>query len=223
MEQTIFADTIFALSSGALPSGIAVVRISGPGVRRALEALCGCVPAERRAGLRKIRAAGGEIIDSGLVLFFAEPNSFTGEDVAEVHVHGGRAVAAAVLGELGALGGLRQAEAGEFTRRAFLNGKMDLTGAEALADLIASETEAQRRFAVANADGRQGVLYQEWRRRILQARAMIEAELDFADEGDVGDAPSTAAWPDMHRLVEEIGAHLASTTAPRSFGTGFGW
>jgi tRNA modification GTPase len=143
-------------------------------------------------------------------LFFPGPNSFTGEDVAEVHVHGGRAVAAAVLGELGALDGLRQAEAGEFTRRAFLNGKMDLTGAEALADLIASETEAQRRFAVANTDGRQGVLYQGWRRRILQARAMIEAELDFADEADVGDAPSTAAWLDMHRLVEEIGAHLAS-------------
>jgi tRNA modification GTPase len=210
MEQTIFADTIFALSSGALPSGVAVVRISGQGARRALERLCRGVPSERRAELRKIRAADGEIIDNGLVLFFAGPESFTGEDVAELHVHGGRGVVAAMLRELGALDGLRQAEAGEFTRRAFLNGKMDLTGAEALADLVASETEAQRRFALANADGRQGVLYQGWRRRILHARAMIEAELDFADEADVGNVPSAAAWPDMHRLADEIGAHLAS-------------
>jgi tRNA modification GTPase len=210
MEQTIFADTIFALSSGALPSGVAIIRISGPGVRRALENLCRSVPAERRAEFRRIRAADGEIIDNGLVLFFAGPNSFTGEDVGELHVHGGRGVVAAILGALGALDGLRQAEAGEFTRRAFLNGKMDLTGAEALADLIASETEAQRRFAMANATGRQGVLYREWRQRILHARAMVEAELDFADEADIGDAPSSAAWPDMRLLVEEIEAHLAS-------------
>lgn len=210
MEQTIFADTIFALSSGALPSGVAVIRISGPGVRGVLESLCGSVPAERRAALRDIHTADGETIDNGFALFFAGPRSFTGEDIAELHVHGGRGVVAAILRELGALEGLRQAEAGEFTRRAFLNGKMDLTGAEALADLIASETEAQRRFAQANAAGRQGALYRAWRQRILQGRAMVEAELDFADEADVGDSPSFAAWPGVRRLVEEIEAHLAS-------------
>jgi tRNA modification GTPase len=210
MEQTIFADTIFALSSGTLPSGVAVIRISGPGVKHALVKLCGIVPETRRAELRKIRAADGGIIDSGLVLFFAGPKSFTGEDAAELHVHGGKGVVAAIFGELGGLAGLRQAEAGEFTRRAFLNGKMDLTGAEALADLIASETETQRRFAMANSAGQQGVLYRGWRARILQARAMVEAELDFADEADVGDTASATAWPDMHQLAEEIEAHLAS-------------
>lgn len=210
MEQTILADTIFALSSGALPSGVAVIRISGAGGRCALERLCGSVPVERRAELRRIRGANGEIIDSGLVLFFSGPGSFTGEDVAELHAHGGRAVVSALLRELGAVDGLRQAEAGEFTRRAFLNGKVDLAGAEALADLVASETETQRRFAQANAAGRQGVLYRGWRERILHARAMVEAELDFADEADIGDAPSSPAWPDMRRLMEEIEAHLAS-------------
>lgn len=210
MEQMIFQDTIFALSSGALPSGVAVVRISGPGVTRALGVLCGRMPVERRAEFREIRATDGEIIDNGVVLFFAGPKSFTGEDVAELQVHGGRGVVAAVLGELGAIEGLRQAEAGEFTRRAFLNGKMDLTGAEALADLIASETETQRRFAVANASGQQGAFYRAWRQRIVHARALVEAELDFADEADVGDAPSAGVWPDMRGLVEEIDAHLAS-------------
>jgi tRNA modification GTPase len=210
MEQTILRDTIFALSSGALPSGVAVIRLSGPGTRRALEKLCGGVPEKRRAALRKIRAADREVLDEGLVLFFAGSDSFTGEDVAELQVHGGKGVVAALLKELGALDGLRQAEAGEFTRRAFLNGKMDLTGAEALADLISSETETQRRFALANAAGRQGALYQEWRQRILHARAMVEAELDFADEADVGETPSAAVWADMHGVAEEIDAHLAS-------------
>jgi tRNA modification GTPase len=206
----IFPDTIFALSSGSLPSGVAIVRISGSRVESALLRLCGSVPKERVATMRAFRGADGAIIDRGLVLRFGGPRSFTGEDVAELHVHGGRAVVAAVLRELGALDGFRQAEAGEFTRRAFLNGKLDLTGAEALADLISSETETQRRFALANAGGRQAELYGAWRQRILHARAMVEAELDFADEADVGETPSTAAWVDLRRLVGEIDAHLAS-------------
>jgi tRNA modification GTPase len=206
----IFPDTIFALSSGSLPSGVAIIRVSGPRVEDALLRLCGSVPEERIATMRALRGADGAIIDKGLVLRFAGPQSFTGEDVAELHVHGGRAVVAAVLRELGALEGFRQAEAGEFTRRAFLNGKLDLTGAEALADLISSETETQRRFALANAGGRQAELYGAWRQRILHARAMVEAELDFADEADVGESPSAAAWEDLRRLVEEIDAHLAS-------------
>lgn len=204
-----FRDTIFALSSGSLPSGVAIIRISGSAAREALRSLCG-VPAERLATVKAIRAGDGTIIDRGVVLFFAGPKSFTGEDVAELHLHGGRAVVEAVLKRLSALAGLRQAEAGEFTRRAFLNGKMDLTGAEALGDLISAETETQRRFALANAGGRQAALYQGWRQRILHGRAMVEAELDFADEGDVGEAPSEIAWPDLRALVGEIEAHLAS-------------
>ena len=206
----IFPDTIFALSSGGLPSSVAIVRISGPATRAVLRMLCGRAPAERVATLAAIREADGTIVDNGLVLFFAAPRSFTGEDVAELHVHGGKAVVAAVLRRLGEVEGLRQAEAGEFTRRAFLNAKVDLTGAEALADLVSAETEAQRRFALDNSGGRQAALYGEWRERILRARAMVEAELDFADEGDVGESPADAVWPDMLSLVTEMEAHIAS-------------
>ncbi len=150
------------------------------------------------------------MLDNGITVFFEGPRSFTGEDVAELHVHGGKAVVAAVLSWLGEQAGFRQAEAGEFTRRAFLNGKMDLTGAEALADLVSSETEAQRKFALEGADGRQARLYGGWRSRILRARTMVEAELDFADESDVGAAPSSGAWPDLRLLADDIGRHVAS-------------
>ena len=129
-----------------------------------------------------MRDVGGSPIDTGLVLFFPGPNSFTGEDCGEFHLHGGKAVVAALLEALTQLPGVRLAEAGEFTRRAFLNGKLDLLEAEALADLISAETEAQRRLAVHNSEGAQSALYLEWRRRLIHARAMIEAELDFADE-----------------------------------------
>jgi tRNA modification GTPase len=206
----IFPDTIFALSSGSLPAGIAGIRVWGPQVGDALLYLCGCVPDERVATVRALRRTDGATIDKGLVLRFAGPRSFTGEDVAELHVHGGMAVVSAVLKQLGSLEGFRQAEAGEFTRRAFLNGKLDLTDAEALADLISAETEAQRWFALANSEGRQSELYRAWRQRILDARAVVEAELDFADEADIGEAPSAGVWADLHRLAEEIEAHLAS-------------
>ncbi|MGN6465900.1 MAG: tRNA uridine-5-carboxymethylaminomethyl(34) synthesis GTPase MnmE [Rhizobiaceae bacterium] len=206
----ISRDTIFALATGALPSGIAIVRVSGPGAEYALDALCGGAPATRLMTMKAVREEDGTIIDNGLVVFFAGPASFTGEDVAELHLHGGKAVVKSVLRRLSELDGLRQGEAGEFTRRAFLNGKMDLTGAEALGDLIAAETETQRRFALANAGGLQAALYGGWREKILHARAMIEAELDFADEADVGEAASDAAWPELRSLADEIGAHLAS-------------
>jgi tRNA modification GTPase len=204
-----FPDTIFALSSGKPPSGVAVMRVSGPGSREIVRVVAGDVPAARQAQLRTLRSAHGEIIDRGLVLFFAEPRSFTGEDCAEFHLHGGRAVVSAMADALSNFGGVRPAEAGEFTRRAFLNGKMDLVEAEALADLIAAETEAQRRFALAGAGGVQSELYAAWRKRILHARAMIEAELDFADEGDVPGSVSAAVWDDMRLLVTEIEVHLA--------------
>ena len=210
-----FPDTIFALSSGKPPSGVAVVRVSGPCAREIMTAVAGSVPADRRAVLARFRSPQGETIDRGLALFFAGPASFTGEDCVEFHLHGGRAVVSAMIELLSSFDKVRPAEAGEFTRRAFLNGKMDLVEAEALADLVAAETEAQRRFAVASAGGLQSTLYAGWRTRIVHARAMIEAELDFADEGDVPGSVSAEVWEDMRRLAAEIGEHLRSLSSFR--------
>lgn len=213
--------TIFALSSGMLPSGVGVVRVSGDGSRGAIEALCGPSPAGRQLSLRTLADRDGQVIDRGLVVFFPAPASFTGEDCAEFHVHGGRAVVAALLRRLGQLDGFRQAEAGEFTRRAFLNHKLDLTSAEALSDLISAETEAQRRLAVANADGRQRALYGSWRTGLLQARALIEAELDFADEADVPGSVADQAWADVAELRAQMQTHLAGFRAAEIVREGF--
>jgi len=207
--QTLFHDTIFALSSGRLPAGIAVVRISGPHAQPALLATIGKVPPPRTARYCIVRDAAGEELDRGLALFFPGPNSETGEDIAELHLHGGKAIVAAVLKALGRVEGLRHAEAGEFTRRAFLNGKIDLTTVEALGDLVSAETEAQRRFAQANTRSRQAELYASWRQRLLHARAMIEAELDFSDEGDVPGSVASTIWADMASLAAEMADHLA--------------
>jgi tRNA modification GTPase len=213
--------TIFALSSGAVPSGVAVVRASGEGVRLALETLCGLVPPPRQLALRLIAGSDGSVIDRGLVAFFEAPHSFTGEDCAEFHLHGSRAVVAALLAALGELPGFRQAEAGEFTRRAFVNGKLDLTGAEALSDLILAETELQRRLAQANADGRQAALYAGWRQRLLRGRALVEAELDFSDEADVPGSVSDQVWNDMHALRDEMLRHLERFHAAEIVRDGF--
>lgn len=202
-------DTIFALSSGAAPSGVAVIRLSGKGVRFGLETLIGGVPPARLATLRTLRAPGtAEILDRGLVLFFAGPASFTGEDVAELQVHGGRAVIASVLKALGSLPGYRHAEAGEFTRRAFENGRADLTEIEGLADLVAAETEMQRRLAIRQADGGLRMLYETWRHRLIRARALIEAGLDFVDEEDVPDDVMAPAWSEAAGVAREMAAHL---------------
>ena len=187
-------DTIFALSSGRLPSGVAVVRISGPQVRFVIETVLGQTIEPRYAAYKTFRTRNGEAIDRGLALFFAGPNSFTGEDCAEFHLHGGIAVVEKLLEEFAHFPHCRIAEAGEFTRRAFTNGKMDLTIAEGLADLIAAETEGQRRLALQVASGAQRQLYTEWRQRLIRARALIEAELDFADEGDVPGSVSGQVW-----------------------------
>lgn len=202
------SDTIVALSSGRLPAGVAVIRISGAATRFAIETISGNLPTPRTAAYRTFQNASGETIDSGLLLFFPGPASFTGEDCAEFQIHGGKASVASLLDALTALHGIRHAEAGEFTRRAFLNGKLDLTETEALADLISAETEAQRRMAVLNADGAQSKLYAEWRRRLIHARAMIEAELDFADESDVPGSVADIVWSDMEKLRAEIAAHI---------------
>lgn len=201
--------TIYALSSGALPAGVAVVRVSGRHTKAVLQALCGGVPSPRSAALRSIRSRNGDVIDSGLVLYFRGPASFTGEDCAEFQIHGGRAAVNALLEELSKLEGLRHAEAGEFSRRAFQNGKLDLVEVEGLADLIVAETEMQRRLAIEHSGGGQSKVYAGWAKRLTHARAMIEAELDFADEDDVPGSVSERIWQDMSLLSQEIAAHIA--------------
>lgn len=209
-ERQHLQDTIFALSSGRLPSGVAVVRISGPQVRFAIETIIGMMIEPRYATYKTFRARNGDAIDRGLVLFFPDPSSFTGEDCAEFHLHGGIAVVEKLLEELASFPNCRIAEAGEFTRRAFTNGKMDLTIAEGLADLIAAETEGQRRLALQVASGSQRELYTQWRQQLVRARALIEAELDFADESDVPGSVSGQVWEQLKSLKSEIVLHIES-------------
>ena len=198
-------DTIFALSSGRPPAAIAVVRSSGPRARVALEQLIGRVPQPRRASLARVRdPATGGVIDEGLALWFPGPNSETGEDIAELQVHGGRAVIAAVLAALAKLAGLRHAEAGEFSRRAFENGRMDLTAVEGLADLVAAETEAQRRQAYQQLRGLLGERAETWRQRLIEALALVEAGIDFSDEDDVPKDMMARALELIRPLAEEI-------------------
>lgn len=214
-------DTIVALSSGKLPAGVAVVRVSGACVRFVLETMCGSVPRPREATYREIKAADGTLIDQGIVLYLPGPASFTGEDIAEFQVHGGRAVVAALLTQLVAFGHVRHAEQGEFTRRAFLNGKLDLTETEALADLINAETEAQRRFAVQNASGAQRDLYLAWRERLTHARAMVEADIDFSDEEDVPGSVADKVWLDVEAIRSEILDHVEGYRAAEIIRDGF--
>ncbi len=206
----VSADTIFALSSGRPPVAIAVVRISGPRAGVALEKLIGRVPEPRKAALARVRdPASGDVIDEALALWFPGPHSETGEDVAELQVHGGHAVIAGVLDALGKITGCRIAEAGEFTRRAFENGKLDLTAVEGLADLIAAETTAQRQLALRQLKGLIGDRAEAWRRRLIEALALVEARIDFSDEADV---PEDLVQPALHaaqQLRDEIAASLA--------------
>jgi len=199
--------TIVGLSSGLLPAGVAVIRLSGPAVRSVIIDLTGSVPPPRHARFGALRLHDGSKLDSGLTLFFPAPNSFTGEDCGEFHIHGGRAVVAALLGNISCRDGCRLAVAGEFTRRAFENGKLSLLDAEATADIISADTEGQRRFAVQNSDGAHARLYSAWRERLIRARALIEAELDFADEGDVPNAVSESIWRDVDLLHNQVAAH----------------
>jgi len=203
--MTMERDTIFALSSGRPPAAIAVIRISGPRARVALEQLIGRVPQPRRASLARVRdPKTGAIIDEALALWFPAPNSETGEDMAELQVHGGRAVIAAVLAALAKVAGLRHAEAGEFTRRAFENGRMDLTAVEGLADLVAAETEAQRRQAYQHLKGLLGDRAETWRQRLIEALALVEAGIDFSDEDDVPKDMMARSLELIRPLAEEI-------------------
>ncbi|HEX3666058.1 MAG TPA: tRNA uridine-5-carboxymethylaminomethyl(34) synthesis GTPase MnmE [Rhizomicrobium sp.] len=206
--MALHSDTIFALSSGRGRAGVAVVRVSGPHAASAVRRLAGPeVPAPRTAALRKIVTAAGELIDDGLLLWFPGPASFTGEDVAEFHIHGGRAVLDALLRALGEISGLRPAEPGEFTRRAVENGKFDLTQAEALADLIKAETEAQRRQALRQYDGALFDLYEDWRQCLIRAAAWVEAAIDFSDEEIPSDSLARAK-AQVAEIAAQIRDHL---------------
>ncbi|MBX9885722.1 MAG: tRNA uridine-5-carboxymethylaminomethyl(34) synthesis GTPase MnmE, partial [Novosphingobium sp.] len=208
-------DTIFALSSGAPPAAIAVIRVSGPRAGAALEALAGRLPPPRRAVVAALRGGEGEPLDQAMVLWLPGPGTATGEDSTELHLHGGRGVVRAVEAALAALPGLRRAEPGEFTRRAFANGRIDLAEAEGLADLLSAETELQRRGALAMAGGALSRLVAEWRSGVLALSAVIEAALDFAGDDDIdadSDLPPGFA-PGCTALAEDLAAWLARPRA----------
>jgi tRNA modification GTPase len=196
--------TIFALSSGRPPSAIAIVRVSGPLARTALEASAGGVPQPRMATRVLLRDSEGQGIDDAIVLWFPGPASATGEDVAEFHIHGSRAVQAALFATLSQLENVRPAEPGEFTRRAFENGKLDLTEAEALDDLIHADTDRQRRQALRQLQGLLGNKARDWRKRLIEAQALIEAGIDFSDEGDVPAELIAPALATVKTLLHEI-------------------
>jgi tRNA modification GTPase len=202
--------TIFALSSGRPPAAIAVVRISGSRAGDALKALTGKTPAPRQAALVRVRdPATNENIDQALALWFPAPQSETGEDVAELQLHGGRAVIAATLEALGKIEGLRPAEAGEFTRRAFEDGKLDLTAVEGLADLVIAETQGQRRQALRQLQGALRARAEDWRGKLIQALALVEARIDFADEAYVPEDLVRPALAIARSLADEIARALA--------------
>jgi tRNA modification GTPase len=201
--------TIFALSSAPGRAGIAVVRISGPEAGPVVDALAPPRPQDRRAALRRIRdPKSGEVLDEALVLYFAAPRTETGEDMAELHLHGGHAIVKAVLAALSRQPGCRLAEPGEFARRAFNNGKLDLAQVEGLADLIDAETEAQRHQALAQMRGALSELYEGWRRELIDASALAEAAIDFSDEGDVTADAVERSRTIVGKLQSEIEAHL---------------
>jgi tRNA modification GTPase len=207
-------ETIFAIASGMSRAAIAVLRLSGPGTRFIVKSLIGSLPEPRAAQLATfVDPASGQAIDRGLALFFPTPRSFTGEDCAEFHIHGGRAVVAAMIGAIGGLHGARPAEPGEFTRRALLNGKMDLAEVEGLADLIDAETEWQRRQALRQMQGSLGRQTALWRGALIEAAALIEAEIDFSDEGDVPAATSRRIGALLAPVVAGLKAELAAGRA----------
>ncbi|HVL78324.1 MAG TPA: tRNA uridine-5-carboxymethylaminomethyl(34) synthesis GTPase MnmE [Sphingomicrobium sp.] len=201
------SDTIFALASGRPPAAIGLIRVSGPRAHAAGERLAGRLPPARQAALRTFRhPATGDVIDQGLILRFDRPASSTGEDLVELHCHGGRAVIDALLDALGGLDGFRLAEPGEFTRRAFANGQIDLTEAEGLADLLEAETESQRKAALLLAEGGLRRQIEDWQRQLLHLSARAEAAIDYAEEDETGFDPSLAC--DCGALAIELGTWL---------------
>ena len=209
-------DTIVALASGAGRAAVAVIRVSGARTRDVLEALCGDLPEPRHASLRRLHdPRSGALLDRGLVLWFSAPSSFTGEDMAELQVHGSRAVIREMIDAALTVEGTRLAEPGEFARRAFENGRLDLTEVEGLADLVNAETEAQRRQALAQSEGSLRALYEGWRAELLKAQALMEAGLDFADEGDVVADVAVKSEAIVAGLLQSISHHLADRRGER--------
>ena len=211
--------TIFAPATAAGRSAVAVVRLSGPQTGRALKALAGKLPRPREAALRILKDAEGRSIDQALVLWFEGPSSYTGEDAAEFHVHGGPAVVAGLLEAIAAQG-LRLAEPGEFTRRAFENGKLDLAQAEGVADLIEAETEAQRRQALDQLGGALGQAQTRWRDGLIEALAMFEAAVDFPDEEVPADVAARAR-PVLRGLIAELEHAVADVNRGERVREGF--
>lgn len=214
--------TLFAPATGPGRSAVGVIRISGPASAAVIHALAGPLPAPRRLSLRTLRAADGTPLDQALVAWMPGPASFTGEDMVELHLHGGLAVRSAVLQALAAIPHCRPAEPGAFTRRAFLNGRLDLTEAEGIADLIDAETEAQRRQALRQLDGALGRQVADWRERLIDLLAGVEAALDFSDEGDVDDAALDAALARKARAIRDaVAAVLADARRGERLRDGF--
>lgn len=204
-------DTIFALASGVGRAAVAVIRLSGPAVKSCLTSLIGSIPDPRQAVLKTLRVKG-EAIDQALVLFFPAPHSFTGEDVAELQIHGSQAVISRLLSELGQFPHCRMAEAGEFSRRALLNGKMDLAHIEGLIDLIDSETELQRKQALRQMQGVLSGQVAEWRRSLLQVMALVESQIDFSDEGDVSSVELAQIVSRIQSLIASLQQALEAST-----------
>ncbi|MSP82273.1 MAG: tRNA uridine-5-carboxymethylaminomethyl(34) synthesis GTPase MnmE [Alphaproteobacteria bacterium] len=201
--------TIFAAATAPGRAAIAVVRISGERTAAALTALAGPLPEPRRMTLRTLQDPHGpEPIDRALIVWLPGPASYTGEDMAELHLHGGRAVIDGVLGALGRIAGLAPAEPGDFTRRAFANGRLDLTAAEGIADLISAETEGQRRQALRQLGGELGLLYDGWRTQLIRVMAQLEAGIDFPDEDLPADLGARIGG-ELDELVAAIASHLA--------------
>ncbi len=208
-QQSNSTETIFALSSAQGRAGIAVIRVSGPAVLQVARAMASPELVPRRAGLRKIvDPQDGRVLDRGLAVMFLGPDSFTGEDVLEFHIHGGRAVVQSVLRAIGSVSGCRFAEPGEFTLRAFESGRIDLTEAEGLADLIDAETEAQRVQAMIHADGYFSELCGGWRSKLTEAMGLIEATIDFSDEGDVSEKARAQAMDIVSGLTKEFEGYI---------------
>lgn len=214
--------TIFALSTAPGRAGVAVIRVSGPHAGMVLNVMAPKRPKVRTAAFRKIlHPTTGALLDQGLVIWFPEPRSFTGEDVVEFHLHGSVAVVRAVLAGLALIPQCRQAEPGEFARRAFDNGKIDLTQAEGLADLIDAETEGQRRQALRQSQGVLSDLYESWRQALIEAAALVEASLDFSDEGDVAADAFSQGRTIIQDLARHLGRHLADQNRGEILRSGF--
>ncbi len=200
----ILPDTIFALSSGFGRAAIAVVRISGPKAVAVMTALAGKAPQQRTAAVRRIKARDGQIIDEAMVLYFQGPHSATGEDIVEFHIHGAPAITTLLLKDLSERDGLRLAEPGEFSKRAFVNGKLDLVEVEGLSDLLSAQGEAQRRLAMRQFLGEASAVYETWRKSVLTALALHEAAIDFSDEDDVAEKARVSAAPIIRSLVMQL-------------------